>query len=150
MTAPKRPRPPPPRPVTPEHAAEIVRTQVRLRAEREARRKAVLDGWVAPASKPRSQRDRELRDLALFLLAEPDLISSPLNAPALFEILQKFVADTPPRMLSSEEIANLVDRCIDEGGISLTDARRHVAEATIKTPGAVKRAHLRHGIKRKV
>jgi hypothetical protein len=88
--------------VTPEHAADIVRTQTRLRAERQARRKVILDAWAAHAAsicpdKSRSERDRELREHALFLLANPDMISSPYNgAPALFEILQRFVANNPP------------------------------------------------------
>jgi hypothetical protein len=51
-------------------------------------------------------------------------------------------------MPSSQEIATLVNRCIDERNMSPTDARRSVAEATRKTPLAVKQAHIRYGIKR--
>jgi hypothetical protein len=90
---------------------------------------------------------RELRDTAVFLLANPDLIEGGLFTPAICKVLAHYIKITPRRGHSAEETAEIVDLCLDMDD-SQAAARAYAERATGKTAEAVKQAHLRFGRKR--
>ncbi len=125
----------------------------------EAVRKRVFAEWNSNLKeKPKT---RELRNICLLLIDNPDLIYGPY-APYIYLILQGWLAKTkaPKRPHTGKEIADLVDlvdRVIDAEtppGKALatkarnkliTKARKKVAESLCMTVEAVKQNHLRHG-----
>jgi hypothetical protein len=140
MTAPKqakKPKSPQPQLVTPQIAAvlrcrEILAETVAWAAESDQNYKG--------SKPPRYTQD------CLYLLDHPEHISHPAMTPVIIKILQKFVADNPPRIPSSKEIAFMVDFWVNDGkGMSFELARRFVVESTGKTLNAVKKAHARYG-----
>jgi hypothetical protein len=84
----------------------------------------------------------DLLYFSLHLIENPHRIGGPYDW-ELRHLLQEFVAHHPWPRLTSKEVAEMVDRLIDNG-MSLSQARKSVADRLKKEPQAVKEAHLRN------
>ena len=85
----------------------------------------------------------DLLYFCLHLIENPHRIGGPY-AWEMYHVLQEFVAKHPWPKLNSKEVAQMVDRLVDDGQ-SLSQARKSVADRLKKDPQPVKQAHLRHG-----
>jgi hypothetical protein len=83
----------------------------------------------------------ELFYFSQHLIENPHRIEGPY-AWEIFHLLQEVVANHRWPRLTSKEVAEMVDRLIDDG-MSPSQARKSVASRLKKEPGAVKVAHVR-------
>ena len=99
--------------------------------------------WEAAHQGRKRPSRSELFYFSLHLIENPHRIEGPYDW-ELYHLLQEVVANHPWHRLSSKEVAEMVDRLIDDG-MPLAQARKSVADRLKKEPLAVKVAHVRHG-----
>jgi len=129
---------------TPEEAARHAAWRVRYAAQRDEDRQQIFAGWKALRKGKPPRTPRELREICLFHVKNPELIGGPF-APAIYDVMEDYLARHPQRPPNPREVAALVDHCVAEHGMRFEEARHAVAKALGKTFDSVKQCHLRFG-----